>query len=69
MPSARTILEATRKAVTHAKGAGLAGVEVQAELASQTTALTELVDAELDPRLPSRPAHGGYPTPQEAPHA
>jgi hypothetical protein len=50
MPSAKTMLEHYRSQVTHARGAGLAGVGEQARLGATIRALLAVVDEDHDPR-------------------
>lgn len=50
MPSAQTMLDAHKAIVNANRGAGLAGLTVQAEQASAIKALTELVNSDHDPR-------------------
>lgn len=50
MPSATTMLTAYRGQIRAAAGAGLAGLEQQAQLSGTIRALLDVVDADHDPR-------------------
>lgn len=50
MPSAETILAATKAAILAARGSGNAGLATVAHLGPQVRALIEVVDHDHDPR-------------------
>lgn len=54
MPSAQTMLDAHKAIVNASRGAGLAGLTVQAAQAPAIKALGELVNADNDPRNDGR---------------